>query len=194
MTHTPRAHRRRAHTLRACALLLAVLLTGCTLGNQENIPGGGIVNIETMPLIAQADRDPAPDVCSETVTEEQLCLEEFAGKPVLVNFWASWCGPCAREIPELVGLGDLYADQIQIIGVNNQDTRTNARSFERDQDVDYPSWFDRGAVIAAEFRDTAPIGLPSTILLDREHRVALRVLGGVSADQLVPYIDQLTTE
>ena len=178
----------------ASVVLFAVFLAGCTLGNQENIPGGGVVNIETRPLIAESERPAAPEVCNETVAEEELCLEEFAGQPVLVNFWASWCGPCAREIPDLVGLGDIYEGDIQIVGVNNQDTRTNARSFERDQDVDYPSWFDRGAVVAAAFADTAPIGLPSTILLDREHRVALQVLGEVRADQLVPYIDELTAE
>lgn len=179
-------------SLRLCVLLTAaVLLGGCTLGVAENTPGGGAININSMPLIAPDDREPAPEVCGETIDGDRLCLADLPATPVLVNFWASWCGPCAREVPALVALADDYGDAIQVVGVNEEDTRVNARSFERDQGVDYPSWFDEGAVIAASFGGVAPEALPSTILLDGEHRIAVRLLGAVSRAQLEPYLDEL---
>ncbi len=185
---TPRRSRRAPA---ASLLAFVVFLAGCTLGTQENNPGGGAINFETVPLIAADDRDPAPQVCGQTVDGADLCLADFSGMPVLVNFWGSWCGPCAREIPELVAVADEYSDRLQLIGVNEQDTLVNARSFERDQSVNYPSWFDDTAEIAAAFGGIAPEALPSTILLDREHRVAVRLFGAVSRAQLQPYLDAL---
>lgn len=179
-------------TTRTLVSVLALLLAGCTLGVAENTPGGGAINIDTVPLIDAADREAAPDVCGETLDGDDLCLEDFAGTPVLVNFWASWCGPCAREVPELVDVADAYAGEVHVVGVNTQDTRTNARSFERDQDVDYPSFFDPGAIIAAEFGGIAPSALPSTILVDADGRTAVTLLGAVSRAQLEPYLAELT--
>ncbi len=173
--------------------LLVVILNACTLGVAENDPGGGAINIDTVPLIDESDREAAPDVCGETIAGDELCLADLPQTPILVNFWASWCGPCAREVPELVALADDYDGRVEVVGVNESDTRVNARSFERDQGVDYPSWFDKGAVIASQFGGIAPTALPSTILLDGEHRIAVRLLGSVSRAQLQPYLDQLTS-
>ena len=180
------------------ALLLAfvVFVSGCTLGIAENEAGGGqIFGGGAITLIPEADRDPAPAVCGPTVADgTELCLATMEGTPTLVNFWASWCGPCAREIPELVDLHAEYADTADLVGVNVEDSEVNARSFERDQAVTYPSWHDDGSVIAGQFGGIAQEALPSTLLLDAEHRVALRLFGAVSADQVRPYLDQLISE
>lgn len=188
MTHTFR--------LRSTVWLtvLVVALAGCTLGAPENNPGGGALGINDFPLIAQGDREPAPDFCGSTIQEETLCLADLPDHPVLLNFWASWCGPCAREMPALIATAADYGDQISVVGVNEQDSRVNARSFERDQQVTYPSLFDEGAVIAAQFGGIAPEALPSTILLDAEHRVAVRLFGERDQAQLASYLDELTTE
>ncbi|WP_370328272.1 TlpA family protein disulfide reductase [Euzebya sp.] len=181
------------HRLLLAAAALA-LLAGCTLGVAENSPGGGAINIETVPLVDVAERQPAPDVCGETLEGDELCLADLTGTPVLVNFWASWCGPCAAEVPELVDVADAYDGQVSVIGVNTQDSRTNARSFERDQGVDYPSFFDPGAAIAAQFGGIAPEALPSTILVDADGGIAVRLLGAVSRPQLEPYLAELIAD
>jgi thiol-disulfide isomerase/thioredoxin len=182
--------------LRRISGLLAsvLLLVGCTLGVAENDPGGGAISIATVPLIEPADRQPGPDACGETLQGEALCVADLAGSPTLVNFWASWCGPCAREVPELVDIAAAYDGRVDLVGVNIEDTIVNATSFERDQQVTYPSLFDRGALIAAQFGGIAPEALPSTILLDAEGRVAVRLFGAVSAATLRPYLDALLTE
>jgi thiol-disulfide isomerase/thioredoxin len=176
---------------RAVAVLLAALLPACTLASPEAGLPVGAINIDTVPLVAEADREPAPDVCGETTGGDQLCLADFAGTPVLVNFWASWCGPCAREIPDLVAVSEDYEGRLQVLGVNVQDTLTNARSFERDQGVGYPSLHDQGAVITSRFEGVAPQALPSTVLVDDQQRVAVRLFGAVRRDQLEPYLEEL---
>ncbi|CAN5173190.1 TlpA disulfide reductase family protein [soil metagenome] len=183
----------RQRGLPALIVLLA-LLAGCTLGVSENEPGGGAINITTVPLIAVGDRAPGPGVCGETLDDDDLCLEALSGSPTLVNFWASWCGPCAREVPELIDIATEYDGRAHLVGVNAQDSRTNARSFERDQGVNYPSLFDDDSSIAAAFGGIAPEALPSTILLDAESRVAVRIFGAVSAATLRPYLDALLLE
>ncbi len=175
-------------------LAVAVVLTGCTLGTNENIPGGGAINIETVPLIEAADRAAAPQSCGTTLQDEELCLPDLVGSPTLVNFWASWCGPCATEAPHLVDIADAYEGQVDLVGVNVQDSATNAQSFERDQQVNYPSIFDDDASVAAAFGGIAPEALPSTILIDAEGRVAVRLFGAVSAVTLEPYLDALLAE
>lgn len=181
------------------ALAVVLLLAGCTLGPRENLPGGGAINIGTVPLIDVADRAPAPEACGQVVAgpavqEADLCLADLGGGPTLVNFWASWCGPCAAEVPELIDVAANYDGEVELLGVNLQDTATNARSFERDQQVTYPSLFDRGAAIAAAFGGIAPEALPSTILIDGEGRVAVRLFGAVTGDILEPYLDALLAE
>jgi thiol-disulfide isomerase/thioredoxin len=177
---------------RALAALAAVLaLAGCTLGAPESGLPGGAISIETVPLIADGQRPAAPEVCGETTDGGELCLADFAGTPVLVNFWASWCGPCAREIPDLVEVAAAYDGDLQVLGVNVQDTLTNARSFERDQSVTYPSLHDPAATIASRFEGVAPQALPSTVLVDADGDVAVRLFGAVRRDQLEPYLDEL---
>lgn len=178
----------------AAALLLAVAAAACTLGIGEVEPPGGAVNDRLVPLIAPAERDEAPEVAGETVQGQPLALADFAGDPTLVNFWGSWCGPCAREIPELVQIAEEYDGRVQVLGVNARDSRENAASFERDQGVTYPSLFDPPAAIAAQFGGIAPAAFPSTLLLDREHRVAVRLFGAVTASTLRGYLDDLLAE
>lgn len=171
-----------------------MVLSACTLGVAENEAGSGRLFTDSLSLIPVQDREPAPVVCGPTTAGDDLCLADLAGRPTLVNFWASWCGPCAREIPELVALNAEYGDRIDVVGVDEEESLVNARSFERDQRVTYPSFTDGDAVIAGAFGGIAPSALPSTILLDAEHRVAIRLLGAVTAAQLQPYIDELIAE
>ena len=153
-----------------------------------------LLDPETFPLTETTERDVVADVCGETLEGDELCLDDLAGTPVVLNFWASWCGPCAREMPELEDLRARYAGEVAVVGVNTDDTETNARSFVRDQGVTFPSFFDAGAIIASRVEGVAPRALPSTILIDAEQRVALTALGAVSEAQLVPYLEQLLAE
>ena len=137
--------------LRLVGLLLVpvLLLAGC--GGE---PGG------------QA-RDPKrlPDVTLDALTgDDQLALRELRG-PMVINLWASWCVPCRKELPHYQAFAAKYADEVDVVGIDFQDTRpTAARALARDTGVRYPLFSDPDGEMRA-------IGLPKVILLDAQGRV-----------------------
>ncbi|MBA2318055.1 MAG: TlpA family protein disulfide reductase [Euzebyales bacterium] len=163
-------------------LLCAALLAAC----------GG--DLSGRPELAEpGDREPGPEIAAETLDGERLALADLEG-PVIVNFWASWCGPCVAEAPELARLHEVYEGRVHVVGVNVKDNVTNAQRFEGDQDIPFPSWFDQAATIAADFGGVGPQALPSTIILDADHRVALRLSGAVTFAQVANYLEPLLAE
>ncbi|MDQ3537203.1 MAG: TlpA family protein disulfide reductase [Actinomycetota bacterium] len=179
----------------AALVVLALALAGCSARQDDGGAQGFIQGDGSAQVLAPADRQPAPAVDAETVSGGRMALRELDDGPVVVNFWASWCGPCVREAPALANVAKAYADQgVQFVGVNVKDRPANAQAFERDLDVPYESWYDEAAAIAAAFGGIGPAALPSTIVLDAEHRVAVRLAGEVTEPQLSVYLDRLLDE
>ena len=176
-----------------CAVALALTLAGCAgqaAGNEGRgfVPGDGSAQV-----IDAADREAAPPVSGTTLDGEELALADLDG-PVVVNFWASWCGPCAREAPELEGAWKAYRGDVSFVGVNVKDHAAAALAFERDFGITYPSWEDKAAAIAAEFGGIGPAALPSTLVLDAQHRVAVQFFGAIDRQRLEPVLDGLLAE
>ena len=175
------------------AATIVMLLSGCSLG-AASAEGDGFVAAEGTTDFAPDEREPAPEISGPVLDGSTLALAELDG-PVVLNFWASWCGPCVQEAPHLAAIAEQYADEgVHMVGVNVRDTPANATSFEREYGIEYPSWDDASAQIASQFGALGPAGLPSTVLLDREHRVASRLFGAVTARQLAPRLDALLDE
>src|SRR5215813_9772673 len=84
------------------------------------------------------DPDPAPDLKAKDLNGQELSLEAYKGKVVLLNFWATWCGPCRAEIPSLIRLQEAYKDRLQIIGMDVDDEEEQLRAFARNQGINYP--------------------------------------------------------
>jgi thiol-disulfide isomerase/thioredoxin len=83
--------------------------------------------------------DPAPDLKSKDLDGKELSLEAYKGKVVLLNFWATWCGPCRAEIPSLIRLQQRYRDHLQIIGMDVDDEDPEQlRAFVKDEGINYP--------------------------------------------------------
>ena len=171
-------------------VLFAVLATACSGTAQGAASDGFVTSDETGAVIAEAERKPAPDVEATTLDGETLALADLDG-PVVVNFWASWCGPCAKEAPALQNVADAYEGRVSFVGVNVKDQPAAARNFEEDFGIEYPSWEDEAASIAASFGGIGPAALPSTIVLDADHRVAARLFGAVDEPGLSDHLDQV---
>jgi thiol-disulfide isomerase/thioredoxin len=84
------------------------------------------------------DPDPAPDLKAKDLNGKELNLEGYKGKVVLLNFWATWCGPCRAEIPSLIRIQEAYRDRLQIIGMDvDDDDEEQLRAFVKGQGINY---------------------------------------------------------
>lgn len=120
--------------------------------------------------------------------EPAVSLESVRGKPVVVNFWASWCVPCRREMPAFEAVSEAVGDRVAFVGINNKDYRDSALRFLEQTGARYPSGFDPGGTVAARY---AVVGMPTTIFISRDGRVLERRLGEVSREELQQTISRL---
>lgn len=111
----------------------------------------------------------------------QVSLRGYQGKPLIVNFFASWCEPCQKETPLLARFYRTEHGKVAIVGLDENDVRTHAVSFTRSNGVGYPVGFDPAAVAASAYGVS---GLPQTFFLDARHRVVDRVFGAVTLADL----------
>ncbi len=97
-------------------------------------------------------------------TNETVKLSQFAGKPVVLNFWATWCGPCAMEHPNLEWAARKYADQVVFLGIVFEDTEANTKKFLADKGWSFTQLFDPKSTIAVDY---AVSGVPETYFINR---------------------------
>jgi len=108
-------------------------------------------------------------------------IDTLEGKPVVVNFWGSWCPPCEDEAPHLAEVSEEFEGQVQFLGVDIVDSREPAREFIRRYGWAYPSIFDPPAAI----RDgLGYVGQPITLIYDRDGELAWNKTGTINADEL----------
>ena len=108
----------------------------------------------------------APDFTLKSNSGENLKLSEFRGEVVLINFWASWCGPCRQEMPVLDELHRQYkALGFTVLGVNVEENSSAARKLLKEVQVSFPVLFDNESVVSKQYD---VIAMPSTVLVDRD--------------------------
>jgi peroxiredoxin len=108
----------------------------------------------------------APDFTLESHEGENIRLSEYRGEVVLINFWASWCGPCRQEMSVLSELHDKYhALGFTVLGVNVEADTRKARKLLQDLPVSFPVVFDSNSVVSKQYDVVA---MPSTVLVDRD--------------------------
>ena len=136
----------------------------------------GIAGYRAQPI---EESRPAPGFEMPSLGEDgTIALQDFAGKVVVLNFWASWCGPCRAEAPTLQRLWEEYGHRgVQFLGVNYRDDEFAAREYEREFRITYPSVFDPAGELAFEYQ---LIGLPATFVIDSRGRVVYRFTGIVT--------------
>lgn len=112
----------------------------------------------------------------------------LVGRPVLVNLWATWCGPCREEMPLLQATHLRLGDDVQFLGVNTRDTTEAAAAFLPEVGVTYPQVVDLDGRLLGHLRIP---GLPVTVLVDADGNVAARHIGELDPETLEALLDQI---
>ena len=136
--------------------------------------------------IAQARGEQAPQFRMGLLSGGTLSLEELRGKPVVVNFMASWCPPCRAEMPAFEKAWQQHKDRVVFVGVAVEDTESAAKALVEKTGVTYPVGLDDGNVIARAYELK---GMPTTVFLDPNGAVVKRVTGQVTEGALTFFIN-----
>jgi cytochrome c biogenesis protein CcmG/thiol:disulfide interchange protein DsbE len=180
----PRADRHRER--RMLLIVLLVLALGTPLGawllrdagqSAQTGPSAGGAAVAD-PAVAPRAYPPgtaAPALRLAALDGGGVDLAAYRGRPVLINFWATWCAPCVREFPLLHRtLAEHRADGLVVLGVLVNDTPDKARAFVRAHGGTWPVGIDRGGSAVAAFK---LVGLPESVFVRRDGTLASRVLG-----------------
>ncbi|MCG5215143.1 TlpA disulfide reductase family protein [Streptosporangium sp. KLBMP 9127] len=184
----------------ALALVLAAGVTACAGNSPSGQPAMGdtrfIAGDGKMVLFPAAERKAAPAVQGQTLDGAAVSLAGHKGKVVVLNFWASWCPPCVAEAPTLKEVAaKTKGDGVEFLGVAFKDDKAAALAFERNHTPGYPSLHDQPGRIALAFQGTVPpAALPSTLIIDRQGRIAARALGAIKYADLLDAITKVGDE
>ena len=123
----------------AIVAIIALTFTLLPFGDDDPADDPDAVTVGGHPLYGQ----PAPEIDLATFAGERMTLSSLQGRPVLINFWATWCGPCREEFPLMVETYADYADEgLEILGILHDDTVEGGRAFAEDQGATWPMLHD----------------------------------------------------
>ena len=186
-----------------------VLLAGLTMGlsacaqkdslaeqakagdNKNYVAGDGSVT-----EFAKADRAAPVSLKGTLFNGAEVKPEDLKGKVTVLNFWFAACAPCRIEAPQLEALHQEYKDQgVQFFGVNLRDEKATAEAFDKTFNLTYPSFNDKdGSVLLSVSGIVPPGAVPTTLVLDKEGKVASRVLGEIEKSTLKALITAAVAE
>jgi thiol-disulfide isomerase/thioredoxin len=166
---------RRVMSRAARALVAAaLLLTGCAAGHRDQ---GSEAQRVGLTLFSGAARNQV-QLSGATLSGRQFTLRALRHHVVVVNVWASWCGPCRAESPLLARMaGRLRPRGVAFVGIDERDDAATARRFATQAGALYPELFDPSGELLSHLPQLPQMGIPSTLIIDADGRAAARIIG-----------------
>ena len=176
------------------SLAIAGLVAGLLIGVGEKKDDPNIVTLDndvaSVPSLGEGEDTvgrPAPTSDYTTFDGEEASVADYAGTPMVVNFFASWCVPCVREMPAFEQVHQDVGDQVAFVGVNVQDSETEGQAIVDDTGITYDVGRDPDGSLLASFGGVA---MPTTVLVDADGTIVRVLSGATSAEELRAAIDE----
>lgn len=154
---------------------------------EDTLPSDGTASEEEN-TAGSADTSWAKGISVYDKNENEVKLEDLAGKPVLLNFWATWCGYCIMEMPDLEEAYKQYGDEIQFLIVNTDDGIKRGEEFIKSKGYTFPTYYDLEHKAAISYGITS---IPRTIAIDKDGNVLYNQPGMLTANSLESIIEMI---
>ena len=130
----------------------------------------GVLGCSTTPT-GPFEGEQAPDFQAATMSGANLRLDQTRGKPTVLVFWASWCGPCRQEAPQVARIASSYGSSVNILGINTGESTAVAKRAAAEMGIKWPVLMDADGAIQAQYKVS---GIPLVVILDKEGLVRHR--------------------
>ncbi len=166
-------------------ILIIILIAGIFVVYKLGIFTGNENKIETDMEVGVNIGDKAPDFTLETLYGQEISLSELQGKKVLLNFWASWCGPCRSEMPDLEKLHKVH-ENIEILAVNIKEEKGKVLNYVIASNYSFPIALDRSGKIANKYLVR---GIPVSYFLNEKGKIIAKHTGALNYDKMKEFLN-----
>jgi peroxiredoxin len=138
-------------------------------------------DFDDQPQASPAATRPAPDFTLTDLDGNRVSLSQFRGKPVVINFWATWCPPCKAELPHLVKAYEREQGRVVFLAISVDEPERTVRRFVEDNGVSLTVLLDDGGEVAADYRVE---GIPTTFFISRDGEIVARYVGQIPSHRI----------
>jgi len=167
---------------------LAAVLIGLTGGGSSStvhLTDPGATQEPGIGVAKDVSGKTLPDASFDLLAGGRAALADYRGKPLVLNVWASWCPPCAQEMPAFQQVHEAMGDKVQIVGLDRNDSRAAASDFVTARHITYPLLFDPDDVVSPKLGIAV---MPTTLFVSADGVVVKSHAGALSADELTKLI------
>ena len=177
-------------------LTLGLLITGCSVGSSqespapaqgpevgEPAPDSKLQNNGPAPARGPEVGKLAPDFQLEDLEGQSISLSDFRGKPVLINFWATWCPPCRDEMPYLQQIYEEWSGKgLVVLAIDIGESPSKVKEFLQSQELSLPVLLDAKENVAREYNIT---GIPTTFFIDKDGTIQVKLIGAFPSKEAI---------